>query len=88
MLETVWVFNGANSSFPSAIFHGKEEAVEWINRMKLSGTLTEYPVGISVYDWVINKGKWQPKQPHHLTADFIAKFSSAYQDHYHFEDGE
>ncbi|MHB1456623.1 MAG: DUF7710 domain-containing protein [Armatimonadota bacterium] len=88
MLETVWVFNGMKSSFPSAVFHTEEDAVQWIRRLKLSGTLTEYPVGISVYDWVIGNGYWQPKRPDQKSPEFIAGFSSAHQDHDHFEDGE
>jgi hypothetical protein len=87
-MENVWVFNGANSAFPSAVFDNKEDALRWIGDGRLTGTLTCYPVGISVYDWVIKEGKWCPKEPRHSSPDYIAKFSSAHLEHFHFEDGE
>jgi len=86
-METVWVFDGNNSHFPSGIFRNKDTAIEYIKKYKLSGTLTEYPLGISVYDWLIQEGRWHPKKPHESTPEFIGRFTDARQDHYHFENG-
>jgi hypothetical protein len=49
----VYVFNGSKASFPSGVFADRDSAIAWISENKLSGTLTEYPVGIGVYDWAI-----------------------------------
>jgi hypothetical protein len=39
-MKTVWVFNGARSSFPSGVFETREEADTWIRKWRLTGTLT------------------------------------------------
>jgi hypothetical protein len=85
-MDEVWVFNGGGT-FPAAVFRSKEDAEEWIRRERLSGTLTKYPVGVSVYSWAVSKGHFVPKKPEHATPEFIARFSSAGQEHYHYEDG-
>ncbi|MCY1237773.1 hypothetical protein D9M72_504820 [compost metagenome] len=86
-MQEVWVFNGGNSKFPSAIFSDREKAISWIERWGLTGVLTKYPVDISVYDWAIENGSFKVKKPQDTQSDFIAKFSSAAQEHMHFEDG-
>jgi hypothetical protein len=83
----VWVFCGQSSRFPSAIFLSKELAEAWITSNSLSGVLTAYPVDISVYDWAIAKGFFIPKKEEHQQPAFIQKFSSASQEHYHYENG-
>jgi hypothetical protein len=82
----VWVFNGSGGQFPSAAFTMVEKADEWIAKHKLSGVLTWYPLDVGVYEWVIEKGHWQPKKDHQHTPEFIQKFSSGYC-HYHYENG-
>lgn len=84
-MREVWVFSGEKSHYPSAIFAEKSEAERWISQMKLSGTLTKYPVGISVYEWAIGQGYFKPKTDNHLTAEFIGNFTTAGQEHYHYE---
>lgn len=49
-IKEVWIFNGANAKFPSAVFASKEDALGWIEIHQLTGVLTKYPLGISVYD--------------------------------------
>jgi hypothetical protein len=85
--KVVWVFNGAKGKFPSAVFSKKELAEDWVKRNRLTGTLTAYPLDISVYDWSVSNGYFSPKHDEHRTPDFIGRFSSAYQEHYHYEDG-
>lgn len=87
-MNQVWVFNGTQNHFPSAIFATRELAESWINQHQLTGTLTAYPINTSVYDWTIEKGWFKPTRPHQTTAKFISNFSSAYQEHYHFGDHE
>jgi hypothetical protein len=50
----------------------------------LEGTLTAYPVDEPVYEWAIRKGFFEVKNPQQQTAEFIQKFSSAAQEHYHY----
>ena len=84
-LKSVWVFNGEGAAFPSAVFSTFEKSDAWIASMELSGTLTEYPIDISVFDWVIREGFFKPKRE--FSADEIGRFSSAYQNHEHFTRG-
>lgn len=86
--SVVWVFNGGRNPFPSGVFTDKALAEDWIRKNKLTGTLTAYPLNQSVYDWVIEKGYFTPTKDHQKTSFFIGNFSSAYQDHDHYEDGE
>ncbi|EPH38005.1 hypothetical protein L291_4210 [Acinetobacter guillouiae MSP4-18] len=46
--------------------------------------MTQYPLDISVYDWVIENGFWKPKSDLQKTGKFIGRFSSAYLEHEHF----
>lgn len=86
-VKEVWIFNGVNAKFPSAVFEIKEDALGWIRRHGLTGVLTSYPVGISVYEWAIESGNFKLKSEKDSTPEFIGKFSSAAQEHIHFEDG-
>ncbi|MET3493398.1 DUF7710 domain-containing protein [Variovorax boronicumulans] len=86
-ISEVWIFNGANAKFPSAVFVAREDAFAWIKKLELTGVLTKYPVGISVYDWAIESGNFKVKSEKGSTPEFIANFSSAAQEHVHFENG-
>jgi len=86
--STVCVFCGVSATFPSGVFHSKDEAESWVRRNGLTGTLTEYPVGVGVYDWAIQQGFFKPKKPEHSQPQFIQSFSSASQNHEHYEDGQ
>ena len=85
-VPSVWVFSGGGS-FPSGVFTSRERAEEWIRHHRLTGTLTAYPPDLGVYDWTIQKGWFQPRREDQRTSDFVGRFSSAYQEHYHYEDG-
>ncbi|MCG8294644.1 DUF7710 domain-containing protein [Pseudomonas entomophila] len=86
-MKEVWVFNGAEGRFPSAVFLELGDAEEWIKNNGLSGVLTKYPVGISVYDWAVENGHFRIKNEKEKSSAFIQKFSSAAQEHFHFENG-
>ena len=86
-MNTVWIFNGAEGRFPSAVFSAYADAENWIKAHSLSGVLTQYPVGISVYEWAIENGHFHVTREKEKSPAFIQKFSSAAQAHFHFERG-
>ncbi|GAA4748346.1 DUF7710 domain-containing protein [Flavisolibacter ginsenosidimutans] len=87
MIESVWVFNGANANFSSGIFLDKSVADNWIKKNNLTGILTLYPLNKGVYDWAIEQGFFSPHTDAHFSPIFIQKFTSASQEHYHYVDG-
>jgi hypothetical protein len=87
-MESVWVFNGALSQFPSGVFSSKDAAEAWIRTHTLSGTLTQYPVDMGMYDYATSRGQFVPSKPEHKTAAFVGKFSGGGIDHFHYEDGK
>lgn len=82
----VWVFNGGGS-FPGGVFTCLETAEAWISANRLTGVLTAYPLDTGIYDWATSKGYFMPKRDDQKSPDFIGRFSSASQEHYHYEDG-
>lgn len=86
-MKEVWVFNGAEGRFPSGVFENKSDAEIWIKTNSLTGILTKYPVGISAYDWAIMNGHFKVKSDRDSSPLFIQRFSSAAQEHMHFENG-
>ena len=86
-MESVWVFNGVGATFPAAIFSDREKAEAWIARHGLSGTLTRYPIDEPIYEWAIVRGFFKPTREDQSGAAFIQRFSSASQEHYHYEAG-
>jgi hypothetical protein len=86
-MESVWVFNGAGAHFPAGVFTTRDRAEAWIAAHKLSGTLTEYPLDVGVYDWALARGVFRPHGDEQSSADFIQRFSSASQEHHHYDAG-
>lgn len=84
----IWVFNGDNGQFPSAIFREKNDAIQWIQDNSLSGILTKYPVDIPLFDWAIENGFFTPKNELQQGANTKANFSSSHLEHYHFVCGK
>jgi hypothetical protein len=87
-IEYVWVFNGDRNRYPSAVFLNRSDGELWISSNRLTGTLTKYPVGVSVYDWAVRNGVFAPRSAKHTSPSFIANFSSASQEHFHFDPDE
>lgn len=87
MPKDIWIFNGENSNFPSAVFSDRDLAEKWITKHKLSGVLTKYPIDTPVYEWSIENGHFSPKSEREKSSQFIGKFSSAIQEHIHYENG-
>jgi hypothetical protein len=86
-MSIIWIFNGPKSQFPSGVFTEREIAESWIRQHSLSGTLTAYPVNIGTYDWAVSLGHFTPKRDDQRRPEFIESFSSATQEHYHYEHG-
>ncbi len=85
--RTVWVFHGDGARHAAAIFNTEDDGSRWIALHKLSGILTEYPVGDGCYDIAVSEGRFRPSKPHHGTASHIASFSPGWTRHVHFEHG-
>ena len=86
-MTNVWIFKGnGNNPFPSAVFSSVAKAEIWIKQHKLSGTLTQYPIDIPVFDWAVEKEYFTPTD-NHKNAKTIGNFSSASQTHFHYTDG-
>lgn len=87
----VWVFNGGRQ-FPGGIFTSVEKAEAWIRQHSLSGVLTAYPVDEGCFDWAVRCGVTNlsaEKLPaKRRDPEFIGGFSTASQEHFHYEDGE
>jgi hypothetical protein len=87
-MSYVWVFHGEGGRFTSGVFKNLATAEEWIKINKLTGILSKYPVDIGVYDWAIQSNFFEVKKDSEANPQFIQKFTSASQDHYHFEAGK
>ena len=82
--KTVWVYC-SGGLFPSGVFETQEQAEQWIVENKVSGCLTRYPLGESLYDFVVRTGYFTPKKDYQFTAKFISRFSCASLEHYHYD---
>lgn len=87
-LDSVWIFQGSRANFPSGIFYNIEQAETWISDNSLSGLLTKYPIGISVYDWAVKNDHHPNSVNKPISASAIERFTSACLEHYHYESGE
>lgn len=87
MLDTIWVFHGEGGRFSSGVFISIEKAEIWIDKHKLSGVLTAYPIDEGVYDWALFNDFLSVKKQAQMEPNFIQQFTSARQEHYHYENG-
>ena len=83
----VWIFHGVSGRFSSGVFSEREIANSWIKENKLTGVLTQYPVDKGVFDWAVSEGLFKPEADKHASSEFIGSFSSASQNHFHYENG-
>ena len=86
----VWVFTGGRQ-FPGGIFTTIERAESWIKQHSLSGVLTAYPVDEGCFDWAVRVGATNLSAEQFATKGrdpaFIGGFSTASQEHFHYENG-
>lgn len=87
-MKEIWIFNGDKNTFPSAVFETKEDAIAWIKANKLSGSLSLFPLNISIYDWAIKNNYFAPKNEFQKSATNIANFSTSHLIHCHYLEGE
>ncbi|MCA9552142.1 MAG: hypothetical protein KC933_19030 [Myxococcales bacterium] len=85
--DSVWIFVGAKARFPSGVFANVADAEKWIAEHRLTGVLTEYRVGVGAFDQALREGTFEPRDEREKSPEFIGRFSSASQKHYHYEDG-
>lgn len=90
--QKIWVFNGAQTQFSGGVFDDLDKAEFWIKENKLTGLLTAYPLNQGTLDWAIENNmvnmtpeKLAEKQQN---PKFVAGFTSASMEHYHYEEGE
>lgn len=86
--ENIWIFHGAQARLASGVFTSKEKAEEWIRKYNLTGVLTEYPLDEGVYDWAIKKDLFTVKKDSQAEPLFIQGFTTASQNHFHYENGQ
>jgi hypothetical protein len=86
--ERVWVFNGDGGRFAGGVFTSRDRAEAWIADNELDGVLTLYPLDVGIYEWAIASGLFTPKKADHSTPRFIGSFTTASQEHDHYEQGE
>ena len=87
MQTHVLIFVAPKAVFPSAVFASLVDAENWITKHGLTGVLTEYPVGVGVFEWAVESGKFKPKPTKKIDASFIGQFTTAAMTHYHYENG-
>jgi hypothetical protein len=85
--DYVWIFHGVKAQFSSGVFSSREKAENWIKTHKLTGILSQYPLNQGVYDWAIENNYFKPKNTELVNAEFIQRFSSASQIHFHYLEG-
>ncbi len=87
-MNYIWLFHTPNNSkFCGGVFTLFSNAKIWIEKHKLTGVLTKYPIDVGVYDWAINEKVFSVKKDKHSSPEFIGGFTTASQEHFHFEDG-
>ncbi|MEM7664338.1 MAG: hypothetical protein AAF250_00645 [Pseudomonadota bacterium] len=84
-MDFVYVFHGEGARFAAAVYLTVEDARVDIADKRLSGLLTAYPVGQTVFDHVLEAGLFAGKEG--AEPRYIQRFSSAHLEHYHFKDG-
>ncbi|HEY6505812.1 MAG TPA: hypothetical protein VIZ28_17680 [Chitinophagaceae bacterium] len=88
IIASIWIFTGSKGKFPGGVFTDKQLAEDWIQKHRLEGVLTLYPINEGVYDWSIRSNYFLPTKEKEKSPDFIGSFSSASQEHYHYLDGK
>lgn len=88
----IWIFHASGARFAGGAFQDLALAEGWIERHKLTGVLTAYPLDEGCFDWALRTGRtgMREQKIEEKKADpaFIGGFTSAAQEHSHFEDGK
>lgn len=85
----VFVFSRDARSAPGGVFTTRAAAERWIRERRLTGTLAAFPLDEGCHDWAMRLGLVTGKAAERgADAAFVASFSSAAQDHFHYTNGE
>lgn len=77
------------AQFPGGAFTSREAAEAWIAARRLTGTLTAYPLDEGNFDWAFRTGVVTGRaRDRGNDPAFVGGFTSARQEHFHYEDGE
>jgi len=84
--SSIWVFTGPKRfpGFPSAVFIDLQLGEQWVQENNATGTFTQYPINMSVYDWAVSHRLFVPKNVEQTQSQFIESFSSTRLEHYHY----
>lgn len=85
--SAVWIFHGESARFAAGVFRTEADALAWATKHRVSGIVTEYPVGDGCYDVAVDRGSFKPTKPHHGTSEHVAAFSPGWTRHVHLIDG-
>ena len=89
--KLIWIFHASGARFAGGAFEDIAVAEHWIQKHKLTGVLTAYPLDEGCFDWALRTGsasmKGQKLQEKTLDPAFVGGFTSAAQAHIHFENG-
>jgi hypothetical protein len=87
----IWIFHASGARFAGGAFQDVAVAEYWIQKHKLTGVLTAYPLDEGCFDWALRMGsagiKGQKLKEKSLDPAFVGGFTSASQVHIHFENG-
>lgn len=86
--QSVWLFHGDGARYAAGVFATKKDAMTWVAQHRLSGLLTEYPLGVGAYDHAVAQGWFLPTKDHHGSPAHIAHFSPGRTEHVHLRDGQ
>lgn len=86
--QTVRIFHGDGVRYASAVFQTEPEALSWAKNQRVSGLLTEYPVGDGSFHIALKQQMFKPSKPHHGTPEHVASFSPGWTRHIHLIDGD
>jgi hypothetical protein len=90
--NTVWIFHQNGARHAGGVFEDVATAEAWISGHKLTGLLTAYPLGEGCFDWAQRTGRTCMKEDKlkQKSTDpaFVGSFTTASQEHFHYEDGK
>jgi hypothetical protein len=84
--DNVWIFHADGARFASGVFNSKADAMAWVAGHRLTGLVTEYPVGVGCYDLAVAAGRFTASKPHHGSPEHVGSFSPGL-DHVPVVDG-
>ena len=83
-MQFIWLIQGTEKQNIIACFEEKEVAEAFIHQQQFKCILMQFPVNISVYDWMIEKQYFKPKTDLEQSKRFKERFRSSYLPHEHF----